>query len=144
MATDYVRALPRSLATQVLTLSGYVFSIIEDEARRLKEKKPPREVIGSIQLAALAFELRLAFETGTKTAQTAIAECEDLGVPGFMVGHTLFQGRSPEVLLGKKLAQQLRAQLPERLVAVMDQATTVREFVLLLFADYRHGSEAST
>jgi hypothetical protein len=98
-----------------------------------RERRLKGEDIQTIKLAVFIYALEEFFREGSLAAEKAVDEFKALGVRGFTVGPSLFEGRNENVIRGQQLAHALRAAVNDpELLSVIDQASTMRNLVLEL------------
>ena len=66
-----------------------------------------REVVDEATTLVFVFALYKMFLHGSEAAKETVDILEELNVPGFRLGSTLFEGRNENVLLGERLAGEL-------------------------------------
>jgi len=106
--TDIVNSLPRPIRLRFDSIGSFVQTIIAEQEDRLSPpERLSREDHELIKLAVFAYALNQLFREGSAAARAAVDEFQHLGVFGFQIGATSFEGRNDNVRLGDTLADKL-------------------------------------
>ena len=71
------------------------------------------------------------FREGSRAAVAAVDEFHNLGVPGFQVGSSVFEGRNENVVRGDRLAETLRSAVADpELLSAINRANRMRDLVI--------------
>jgi hypothetical protein len=137
--SDLIDLLPRRLKNRFESIGVFVDAVVQEREDSIpKERHLKSNDVGTIKLAVLIFALQEFFREGSSAAIRAVDEFKTLGVPGFKVGSSLFEGRNENVMRGYELAEALRRAVgdPEVLSAI-DHASRMRDLVLDLMGRLR-------
>lgn len=137
--SDLIDLLPRRLKTRFESIGAFVDAVVEErEVNIPKTRRLRSDDIVTIKLAVFIFALQEFFREGSRAAVLAVEEFQALGVTGFKVGASLFEGRNENVVRGYELAEALREAVgdPEVLSAI-DHASRMRDLVLDLMRRIR-------
>ena len=137
--SDFIDLLPRRLKTRFESIGAFVDAVVQEREDSLpKEKRLKNDDIGIIKLAVLIFALQEFFREGSRAAVRAVDEFQALGVPGFKVGSSLFEGRNENVVRGDKLAEALREAVSDpEILSAIDRTPRMRDLVLDLMRRVR-------
>jgi hypothetical protein len=106
--SDLVDLLPWRLKGRFESLGSYVDAVLHEHEEKIpKQRQLKNEDIQVIKLAVFIYALQDFFREGTRAAARAVDVFQALGVPGFTVGSSLFEGRNENVVRGDRLAQAL-------------------------------------
>jgi hypothetical protein len=138
---ELVNQLPHRLRVRFESLSAYVKSIIDEEEQNVPDtKKLNQDAVQSIQLLVFAHTLNHFFQEGSRAARSAVATFEALGVSGFTVGSTTFEGDNENVQRGDVLSRELQDSLSA--VSAFDpqhSALGVRQLTRRLMKQLKNG-----
>lgn len=110
--SDIVNMLPYRMRGRFESLGSYVHAIIEEEQQSAEKPfRLSRDEIQQIQLVVVVSRLHDFFREGSGAARNAVGVFDSLGIPGFSVGNTRFEGRNTNVVRGDRLAQSLRKRI---------------------------------
>jgi hypothetical protein len=137
--SDLIDLLPRRLKTRFESIGGFVDAVIREREDNLpKQRRLKSDDIGIIKLAVLIFALQEFFREGSRAAVLAVDEFQALGVPGFKVGSSLFEGKNENVLRGYELADALRKAVSDpEILSAIDRTSRMRDLVLDLMRRVR-------
>ena len=138
MTEDFAKRLPRTLAARFSSIGSYVKGLIEEEDESTFDGEvTPASHVKAIQFVAFVWVLDRTFEEGTRAAERAAAACADLGIRGFWVGSGVFEPGNDNVLLGRRLSQELRRQLDANTLAHLTASLTLKALARRLHSESR-------
>jgi hypothetical protein len=73
----------------------------------IKNNKLKKENVEKVTVIAFIFVMKKFFDEGYEGIVKTVDTLKDLGVDGFYLGKTFYQGRNENVVLGKNLSDEL-------------------------------------
>jgi hypothetical protein len=143
--SELIKMLPYKLRIRFDSLSAYVKGIIDDEEQSLEPTlrlKP--DDVHQVQLLVFISVLDNFFQEGTTAAKSAVASFRRLGVDGFSVGNSVFEGQNENVLMGETLSNRLHSALssegasPSLRQVVLRRRRGIRDLVRALMRQVRN------
>lgn len=137
--SDLIDLLPRRLKGRFESLGSYVDAILHEYEEKIpKPRRLKSEDIQVIKLAVFIYALQEFFREGTRAASRAVDEFQALGVSGFTVGSSLFEGRNENVVRGDRLAEALRQTISDtKILSIIDRTSRMRDLVIELIRRQR-------
>src|SRR5437879_6009362 len=112
--SEILNRLPPRIRTRFGGIQAYAKAIVEaDEESLPRRQRTPTQEVQQIQVLTQLVLLDRFFRRATEVARQAVLELEAIGVPGFSVGSTTFEGENEAVRRGASLSEQLRRAVPE-------------------------------
>src|SRR5262245_33539112 len=137
--SDLIDLLPRRLQGRFESLGGYVETVLHEYEEKIPaQHRLRREDVQIIKLGVFIYALQEFLREGSRAAAKAVDEFQALGVSGFRVGSSLFEGRNENVVRGGKLAQALRVAVgnPE-ILSIIDRTSRMRDLIVELIRRQR-------
>ncbi len=130
--SDLIDLLPRRLKTRFESIGAFVDAVVQEREGNLpRERRLRSEDLGTIKLAVFIYALQEFLREGSAAAVKAVDEFEDLGIPGFQVGSSLFVGRNENVVRGYELAEALRKAVSDpAILSAIDRTSRMRDLIL--------------
>lgn len=127
--SQLINKLPYRLKARFESLGGYVQSLIDDqETKTAGGRHLSDDETSLIKVLIFIGTLDGFFREGSAAARSAVSSFEKLGMKGFRVGTTAFEGENENVRRGDTLSSQLRKRthLMRRKAAFVDIALNNR------------------
>jgi hypothetical protein len=137
--SDFIDLLPRRIKTRFESIGSFVDTVIQERERTVpSDRRLKRDDIRVIKLAVFIFALQEFLREGSRAASIAVDEFKALGVTGFKVGSSLFEGRNENVVRGDELAKALRSAVGDtEILSAIDRAPRMRDLIINLMGRAR-------
>lgn len=110
---DVFGSLPRGLQHRLQSIGAYVDATLT-ELQESRPITPPltKAEASTVKFFVITVKLIDLLERTTRAAEGTVELLEKLDLRGFVVGTSVFERDSPDLLRGRRLSERLRQRLP--------------------------------